>query len=123
MPAAIWKLRLEEGSDLNLVVTYENRCGDPIDVTGYGARLAIRNNPDDPNPLITITQGAGITLAGTTGEFTLIVSAASVNAIKHTIQNSARYSFTIWPTASTPSVNPIRLLEGPVTYSRDYGAS
>lgn len=123
MPAGIWNIVLEEGSDFDLVVVYEDTACSPVDLTGYGARIAVRNNPDQPALLVGSVTGGEITIAGTTGQITVSIAASVITALKDLVKDNAEYNLTIWPGASTPSVNPKRLLEGCVEYSRNYGGA
>ena len=123
MSAPIWNIILEEGSDFDLVLVYKSGCT-VVDITGYGARFAIRNDPDESALLVSSITGGQITVAGTTGQFTLLVGATTVDTLKNLIDASkAKYAFTIWPSANTPDVNPRRLLQGSVKFSRNYGGA
>jgi len=122
MPAALWTITLEEGSDFDLQLLYEDNC-DPVDVTGYGAIFQIRNDPDAAALVTASVANSQITIAGTTGQFDINIPAASVSAIRDLIDDDAKYTFIIWPTASTASVDPKRLLEGRVKYTRSYAST
>lgn len=119
MAAGVFNIELQEYSDFDLNVEYEDNCT-PVVVTGYGAIFQVRNSPDE-DPLLTASVSNGrISVAGTTGLFTINIPAASINAIKHTIEDCAQFAFVIWPGASTPNEDPKRILEGAVDYSRAY---
>ncbi|KKL80611.1 hypothetical protein LCGC14_2002990, partial [marine sediment metagenome] len=53
MPAALWSVIFEEESDFDLEVTYQSADCTAKPVTGYGASLQVRNDPDDPTSLVT----------------------------------------------------------------------
>ena len=123
MSAPNWNITFEENSDFDLVLVYKNGCA-VVDVTGYGARFAVRNNPDESALVVASVTGGQITIAGTTGQFTISIGATTINTLKNTLDpRKARYSFSIWPNALTDTINPKRLLEGKVDYTRDYGDS
>ncbi len=123
MSAPIWNIILEEGSDFDLVLVYKSGCA-VVDITGYGARFAIRNDPDESALLVSSVTGGQITVAGTTGQFTLLVGATTVDTLKNLLDsNKARYAFTLWPSGLTPAVNPRRILQGSVKFSRNYGGA
>ena len=122
VPAPEWPITLEEGSDFDLEVTWESADCSPKPVTGYGATFEVRNNPDDASPLITASvANSQITIAGADGRFSINVPAASVDAILDLIDTDyCRYTMIIWPSAASPAVDPKRLIQGPVAYSRSY---
>ena len=120
MPAPVWKIVFEEGSDFELTLSYEDKCGDPIDVTGYGAELIAKNDPDGSALVTATVSNSRITVSGTTGQFAILIPAASITAIKNLVERTCQYTVNIWPTNASPDVNPKRLLQGPVTYTRDY---
>ena len=121
MGAPIWNVIFEEGSDFDLVLKYQNGC-DAIDVSAYGARFAVRNTPDEDALVVGSVTGGQIVITGVSGLFTLKIGAATIDGLQNTlIPSEAQYAFIIWPGASTPDVNPKRLLQGCVDYSRDFG--
>ncbi len=104
-------------------MVYKDGC-DVIDVTGYGARFAVRNDPNEGSLVVGSVTGTQISVNGASGMFTLKIGATTVDGLKNTLDPSeAQYAFTIWPGAATPAVNPKRLLQGCVGYSRNYGGS
>lgn len=122
MAAFDWPIELEEGSDFDLIVEWENQYCELVDLTGYGAKLQVRNDPDDPSALVTASvSNSRIAIpANTPTQMEINIPAASVDAIKDLITEEAGYSLILWPGASTPDVDPKRLLDGPVEYSRTY---
>lgn len=46
----------------------------PMDLTGYDARMQVRESTTSPVPLLSLTLGDGITVDGPAGEITLEVS-------------------------------------------------
>lgn len=123
MSAPVWNIVLEEGSDFELVFIWKDGC-DAINVTGYGARFAVRNDPDESALVLGSVTGGQISVSGVSGQFTLLLGATTIDALKNTLDTKkAKYAFTIWPGASTPAVNPKRLLQGRVDYSRNFGGS
>lgn len=66
MPAAKYNLLIEQGATFWLQLTWT--IDDlPVDLTGYVARLQIREDYDSASPLVSLTSidGGGITLNGT----------------------------------------------------------
>ena len=121
MPAALWSIIFEEGSDFDLEVTYQAADCTAKPITGYGASFQIRNNVDAVSSLVTASVANGrVAIAGASGIFSINIPAASIDNIRNVIEEDARYNFVIWPGASTPAVDPKRLLEGAVSYRKAY---
>lgn len=119
MSASHWDIDLEEGSDFDLEVQFQDANCDPVNVTGYGAKMQVRDKAEDSGParLTASVANARITITGATGLFTINISAASVTAIKHIFPTQrAAYDLFIWPTAASMEINPKKLLAGKAKY-------
>ena len=78
----ILNLRFPQGATWDLSLTYLDSNGDPIDLTGYAARMQMRQSYEaEPAVLSLLTGGAGITLGGTAGTIDITVSASVTNDI------------------------------------------
>lgn len=53
-----------QGATFRLNATWADPAGDPIDMTGYLARMQIRQTYDANTPLISLTESSGIALGG-----------------------------------------------------------
>jgi len=122
MGAPVWNIVLEEDSDFDLTVRYKSSRCTAVNVTGYGARFGVRNDPDAPALVIASVSGGQITVAGTTGDFNIHIGAATVNSLKYLVEDTAEYSLTIFTAANTET-SPKRILQGHVDFSRNYGGS
>lgn len=124
MPAINWPIKLEEKADFDLNVAWQDDDCNPVNITGYGAKLQVRNKPGAATALLTASVSNGlVSLAvksGVTSEFQINIPAASVTAIKDDITDDAGYTFIVWPTAADPDTDPKRLLHGSVEYSESY---
>lgn len=77
MTAAYYKIQVEQGSTWRRTLTVRDEVGDPVDLTGYGARMQIRESMDSPDPLYSLaTDGPspGITINGPAGQLTLVIA-------------------------------------------------
>lgn len=87
MPAAKYNLLIEQGATFSLQLTWT--IDDlPVDLTGYVARLQIREDYDSASPLVSLTSvdGGGIMLSGTAGTIEIEIEhdvTASLTAGKH----------------------------------------
>lgn len=78
-----------QGSTFRLKLTWTDDTnfpnpGNPIDITGYTARMMIRNEVGDVSPLIELTTENGrITLGGANGEIDLFIDDADTEALDY----------------------------------------
>jgi len=121
MAAGKYSFTIEQGSTLDFELAYKDSNKDPIDLTGYQARMQIRSSKGAPTPLLTLsssraTDGTGLNLNGSTGlnpptsgTIGVFISANSSSALDF---NEAVYDLEI----VTGSVYPVvtRLIEGSV---------
>jgi len=54
--------------------------GTPVNLTGYQARMQVRESYDASTPILSLTAGTGITLGGTAGTIYLEASATTTAA-------------------------------------------
>ena len=75
----ILNLTFPQGATWDLSLTWTDSDGDPINLTAYSARMQVRHSYDAGTPVLSLTNGTGITLGGTAGTIDVTV-AASVTA-------------------------------------------
>ena len=76
-----WDAIIRQGDTFAPVITYTDSSGNPINVTGYKARLQCRSALDDDATVFSLTETAGITVGTTDGTFKPILSAATTAAL------------------------------------------
>lgn len=79
MPAAYWKIVIDQGESWEMLLRLKNPAvGDtpatPLDLTGFDVRMQVRESVTSPAPLISLTIGSGITVDGPAGEILLSVA-------------------------------------------------
>jgi len=79
MPAANYDILIEQGATYSQEFVWKDSEGDPVDLTGYTARMKIRQLKTD-NVIVSLTSGSGITL-GNDGSITLFISASSTELL------------------------------------------
>lgn len=82
--------------------------GTAVDLSGYHAAMQIRETHETETPIISLTQGTGITLGGTAGTILVEISAATMGSAE-----PAQYVYDLELVGSTGTVT--RLLEGDFT--------
>ncbi len=78
-PVAKLDLCLYRSDNFNHQITWQDAAGDPIDLTGYTARMQARKNVGNINVLMTATDGNGLVLGGVAGTVDIQLSPAQTN--------------------------------------------
>lgn len=89
---AIVQLEIDQNADFQSdTYLWLDTEGNPVDLTGAAATLTIRTRPD-PNAesILSITNGAGITLGGALGTVSFVFTASQTNEI-----SQGEYFFTL----------------------------
>jgi hypothetical protein len=109
MTAATYDITIEQGADFDLLLTWRDKAGNPIDLTGWSAQMMARENFDDATPLFSLSSpGGGITLGGTSGTVAIHVPAAVTSTLAC---GQAVYDLKL----TDPLGEPMRLIQGNVT--------
>jgi len=96
-------INIEDGVDFLLGATYKIG-GVAQDVTNYTAAFELRDKAGSAEVLLSLTEGAGITVGASTGKFDVLITEAQA-----IFGNRAMvYDLVITP----PAGSPIRLLRG-----------
>lgn len=79
MAAGTYDVVCDAGSTLRLRLIYKDNESQPIDLTGYAARLQVRHRPSSEDAILALdtTEGGGITVGGSNGEISIVVPAAT----------------------------------------------
>ena len=81
MAAATYDIIIEEGADFDTTFTYLDTGGNAVDVTGFTARMKVKENKDDAGNIISLTDVSGITLGGVAGTVQVKMTAAQTDAM------------------------------------------
>ena len=79
--AATYGFTADQGATFNQVITWKDSANAPIDLTGYTARMQIRQKVSSSVSLALTTENGRITLGDTDGTITLTVSASDMTAL------------------------------------------
>ena len=102
---------IEQGATFNPVLTYQDENASPIDLTGYTARMKIKNARTDTSALEELTtENGGITLGGAAGTIALLFTATATAAMTWT---SGVYDLELVSSGGVVT----RLLQGTATVS------
>jgi hypothetical protein len=111
MPAGKHNLVIEQGATFGRRFTWSDSKGKPVNLTGYSARLHIREKVDSPNPVaVATTENGKIQLGGAAGTIMLMFTADETAAMSF---KKGVYDLEL----ENADGNVVRLLEGSVTLS------
>jgi hypothetical protein len=127
MAAGRYSFVVEQGSTINFEIAYKDSNGDPIDLTGYQARMQLRPSPGSDSLYLSLSSsilsdGTGLNLSGsdglkppTSGTIGIFISAVSSSQLDF---GEAYYDLEI---SSTTNGYPVvtRILEGKVQLSKE----
>lgn len=74
-------ITIEQGATYRQQFVYKDDAGDPIDLTGWSAAMMIRQQIEDEDPLISLTDSDGITLGGVAGTIDVVISAEETSEL------------------------------------------
>ena len=76
MAAGNYDILIEQGATFLFNITYKNSAGTPINLTGYTARMQVRQKYSSPTTLLSFTSAGGnIVLGGAAGTIAVTGSA------------------------------------------------
>ncbi len=110
MTAANHDIIIEQGSVFTLNLVYKDSTGTPINLTGYSARMQVRQKYASTTPLISLTSPSDITLGGALGT---IVAKISASVTKDLTIKQGVYDLELVPPSG--AADAFRLVEGAVT--------
>lgn len=106
---------MEQGSRFFQRIRLRTSSGAPLDLTGYAARMQLRESVDSPTVLVELTTANGflaITSPATSGELTITIPTGTTTLLDF---DTAVYDLEL----VQPDGEAKRLLEGTVTFSRE----
>lgn len=109
MPAANYDILIEQGATYTQEFVWKDSDGDPINLSGYSARMKIRQLKTDI-AIVSLTSGSGITL-GSGGSITVSIPANETELLPTC---KARYDLEVELAGVVT-----RLLQGYVTISAE----
>lgn len=126
MAAGRYTFTIEQGTTVDFEVAYLDSGSNAIDLTGYEARMQIRQNPASTSAYITLSSslasdGTGLNMSGssgtnplTSGTIGIYISAASSSALDF---SKACYDLEIVSGSNPYTVT--RLLEGKIKLNKE----
>ena len=113
MPATPYNFTIEQGTTFTIAFAYRDSAGNPINITGFSARMHARQPIESARTLINATTANGLlAITGVTGTITLSMTATQTAALNFT---TARYDLEL----ESPAGIVTRLIEGTITLSKE----
>lgn len=107
-----YNLAIQQGATLSVALTWKDSNDAPVNLTGYTARLQVRETYDSGNAVLSLnTSNGGIALGGTAGTINLSAAATATAAL------SAPFTGVYDLELVSASGDVTRLLEGLATVS------
>ncbi len=107
----LFDITINQGATFELTITYKDSAGTAINLTGYTARMQVRETYSSSSTVVSLTNGSGITLGGAAGTIAILISAATTEAL--TAPFSGVYDLEIVSGGGVVT----RLLQGAATVS------
>lgn len=117
MAAGRYDLTIEQGATFKRTLLWQSSAATPINITGWTARMQVKDRIGGTTLLNLTTENGGITLVGATGSISLLASATQTSAIK---QKKGVYDLELQSNSATPEVT--RLVSGNVVISPEVSA-
>ena len=81
MTAAVYNLYIEQGTTFSKTLTWKDSSGNPINLTGYTARMQFRRSAASADALYTASSTGGqITMGGALGTVAIVLPATDTAA-------------------------------------------
>lgn len=74
-------IEINQGATYELTVTWKDSAGTAINLTGYSARMQVRETYSSASTVVSLTNGSGITLGGAAGTIAILISATTTAAL------------------------------------------
>lgn len=74
-------IEINQGATFELTVTWKDSAGTAINLTGYSARMQVRETYSSSSTIVSLTNGSGITLGGAAGTIAILISATTTAAL------------------------------------------
>lgn len=113
MTAGLYDITIEAGATFRLAITWKDDAGVAINLTGYSARMQVRETYEATDTILSLTSGAGdIVLGGSAGTVVVTVPAATTQKLFH--------SYAVYDLELEASNGVVtRLLQGNAIISRE----
>lgn len=126
MAAGRYSFVLEQGTTVDFEIQYKDSSSNPIDLSGYSARMQVRPQIDSETVFLTLSSslnndGTGLNLSGSNGSTSLSSGSIGIYISSCTSSlldfDTAFYDLEIYSGSNCPYT--VRLLEGQIRLSKE----
>lgn len=78
MALSTYDIAAEQGSDYATTVTYTDDNGSPVNLAGYTCKMQVRTSFGAATPVLTLSNGNGMTITAATGVIAVAITAAAL---------------------------------------------
>lgn len=112
MAAGLYDITIEQGATFQMSLTWKDSTGAAVNITGYTARMQVRENYEAESTLVSLTSSGGdIVLGGALGTIVITIGASVTQLLQ---LDEAVYDLELVNGATVT-----RLLQGKATVSRE----
>jgi hypothetical protein len=128
MSAGRYPIYIEQGATIDFEVQYKDSNGNPVNLTGYGARMQIRPSVSSNEVYLSLTSnlntdGTGINMSGsspykppTSGSLGIYIASCTSSMLNF---GDAVYDLEIFAPINVDCPIVTRILQGPVRLSKE----
>jgi len=128
MSAGRYPIYIEQGTTIDFEVQYKDSQNNPVDLTGYGARMQIRPSITSETVYLSLSSdrnadGTGISMSGsspykppTSGTLGIYIASCTSSLLDF---NDAVYDLEIFAPIGSNCPEVTRILQGPVRLSKE----
>jgi len=128
MSAGRYPIYIEQGATIDFEVQYKDSNGNPVNLTGYGARMQIRPSVNSNEVYLSLTSnlnadGTGINMSGsapykspTSGSLGIYIASCTSSMLDF---GDAVYDLEIFAPIGSNCPEVTRILQGPVRLSKE----
>lgn len=111
MAAGIYDITIEQGATFQMNLTWKDSTGSPVNISGYSARMQVRENYEAEDTLVSLVSPADITLGGALGTIAITIAASATQNLQ---LEEGVYDLELVNGATVT-----RLIQGKATISRE----
>lgn len=112
MSAGVYDITIEQGATFQMDLTWKDNTGNPINLSGYSARMQIRTSYDAEDTLVSLTSGGGdITLGGALGTIAITIAAS--------VTQNLQIDEAVYDLELVNGLTVTRLIQGTALISRE----
>jgi len=82
MAAGVYDITIEQGATFAMSLTWKDSTGNPVNLTGYTARMQVRTNYEAEDTLVSLVSPTDIILGGALGTIAVTIAASVTQSLQ-----------------------------------------